>query len=177
MTTPSVSVRPSPRKYGSHRLRYSFEMAGIHSVESAGRVRVDVEHGAQSSTAVENRHDDLRSAFGVTGDMPGECVHVFDNLCPHAFRGCTANTLRELDLEAADRTLIGADSKAFRGDNPIKAYPAGSGDTLHQNGGDARHRSYGVGEIFQQRLDLRPSGSVPDLLLLIIHAPRILAPR
>lgn len=177
MTTLNASVRPSRGEYGSHRLRDPFEVTGIDSVEGAGRVRVDVEHGAQRSTAVENRHDDLRSAFGVAGDMPGKRVHVCDNLCLHACRSCTTNTLRELDLEAADRTLIGADSKTFWGDNPIETHPAGGGDAFHQDRGGARHRSYGVGEIFQQRLDLSAGGSVPHLLFLSVHAQRILAPR
>lgn len=161
----------------ANRLRYPFEVPSIDIVESGNRMRVDIEHGAQISSRIEHRHDNFRSAVRVTGNMARERVHVFDYLSLETGGSGAADTLRELDLETADRPLVRSDPQSIRCYNAIKPHPTGGRKTLHQDGGNARHGSHRVGEILQERLDLSLGCSIQSLFFLCVHEERILAPR
>ncbi len=88
----------------------SLQTATVGFVESRGSRAVEIED-ADEFVAVDQRHHDLGTRVGITGDMPRERVHIRDNLGSAGGGGDPADTFAERDTDACRFSLEGTDDE------------------------------------------------------------------
>ena len=133
----------------------TLESALILGTKHVLPVGIDIEYRDEMSRPVEYRNDNLRSRPCVTGNMPGKLVDVRDDDRRGIGGRRTAYTTAELDVEAAECSLIRANTKQPPWFNhSIKTGPEVLERMMDQRA-DGRHRRDGIVDSSEHALDLR----------------------
>jgi hypothetical protein len=123
-------------------------------------LRIDVEDSDQLSRAIEHRNDDLRLRASIAGDVTRKLVHVGDEHRRALRSGGATDTLTELDVEAAERSLVRSDAqKTSRLDDPIEAGPEMTERVVDERA-DRRHSRDRVVDAGENAVELRLEGGV-----------------
>ena len=130
------------------------EISLIDVVKCCGLARIEVQHRQKRPIVVDDGHDDFRSARGVTSDVTFEGMNIFHDLSFQSESGGATNSLSKRDLETADGSLIGTDTKEFRGHDAIETNPAHPREVGLENGSGGSHGCNGVIEPIQEASNL-----------------------
>jgi hypothetical protein len=117
-------------------------------------VRIDVQHRHQIAARIVDRDYDLRSGGRVAGDVPRERVYIGHYLRRPFPRGGAADAAIEWNLQASERSLIGADAQQPWRHDAIETRPTRVGKPLMEYGGAGRHRGDRVVHVFEHRVQL-----------------------
>ena len=141
----------------------------VFRIERVQTVRIYVENGDQITPLPENRHYDLRPRSRITGDVSRIFFDVADDHRLSSSRCISTHTSAERDVDAAEASLIWADTKELtRLDHTIEARPSdgrmhGAGVRRSSPSRRLRHRRHRGSHPSALAARHRPEFSVPAL--------------
>ena len=137
---------------------HGFEPEAVFFIESGRRVRIEIEYRDEITAASNNRNDDFGLGLAVAHDVARKGMNIGNQHGLAPARGGPADTAVEVDLEAAQGSLVRAHAKQPVFDDSVKASPAGIGNRLVKNrrcAGHDRHRviefAYHLGDLLSNR--------------------------
>src|SRR5688500_150840 len=115
------------------------EALAVRLIESREAVRINVEDSDEIAFPVDHRNHDFGLRTRVAGNVSGKRIHVVHDYRLPFGRSCAAYAATEVDLHAAERSLIRSDTKQLpRFDDTIEPRPQMAEAVVNQCA-DRRH--------------------------------------